>query len=96
MTIKTLFTYVVKKLGILVIKIITMVMKMMKFMPVIFTVFCYSFSCALSLYSTINGLFTIIQQIVINRSSDDVPAPAVTVAGGKTVKNVTPSKKKLK
>ncbi len=73
-----------------------MQMKMMKFMPVIFTVFCYSFSCALSLYSTINGLFTIIQQIVINRSSDDVPAPAVTVAGGKTVKNVTPSKKKLK
>jgi len=25
----------------------------------IFTLFCYSFSCALALYSTINGLFTI-------------------------------------
>lgn len=69
-----------------------MQMKMMRFMPVIFTVFCYSFSCALSLYSTINGLFTIVQQIVINRSADDEPTPAVTTLGGKTVKNVTPKK----
>jgi YidC/Oxa1 family membrane protein insertase len=71
-----------------------MQMKMMRFMPVIFTVFCYSFSCALSLYSTINGLFTIIQQMVINRTKDDEPVAAVTTAGGKTVKNVTPAKKK--
>ena len=69
-----------------------MQMKMMKFMPVIFTVFCYSFSCALSLYSTINGLFTIAQQMVINRSKDDEPVVSVTTTGGKTVKNVTPKK----
>jgi YidC/Oxa1 family membrane protein insertase len=80
-----------------------MQMKMMKFMPVIFTVFCYNFSCALSLYSTINGLFTIAQQMVINRTKDE-PSPglpgsaAVTTASalGKGMKNVTPKKKKLK
>ena len=67
-------------------------MKMMKFMPVIFTLFCYNFSCALSLYSTINGLFTIGQQLVVNRMKDpaDAPAPA---GGGKPLKNVTPKKK---
>jgi YidC/Oxa1 family membrane protein insertase len=64
--------------------------KMMKFMPVIFTLFCYSFSCALALYSTINGLFTIGQQLVINRMKDDEPAAAP--AGG--MKNVTPAHKK--
>ncbi|MEX2044067.1 MAG: membrane protein insertase YidC [Opitutus sp.] len=77
-----------------------MQMKMMKFMPVIFTLFCYSFSAALALYSTINGLFTIGQQIVINRMKDD-PAPvspastaATTVsAWRKRPKNVTPKKK---
>jgi YidC/Oxa1 family membrane protein insertase len=67
--------------------------KMMKFMPVIFTLFCYSFSCALALYSTINGLFTIGQQIVINRMKDEAPAPAPGPAGPK---NVTPAKKKGK
>jgi YidC/Oxa1 family membrane protein insertase len=64
--------------------------KMMKFMPVLFTLFCYNFSCALALYSTVNGLFTIGQQLVINRMKDEPAAPA---AG---MKNVTPSKKKLK
>jgi YidC/Oxa1 family membrane protein insertase len=68
-----------------------MQMKMMKFMPYIFTFFCYNFSCALSLYSFINGLFTIGQQLVINRMKDPVePAPAP--ASGKPVKNVTPKK----
>jgi YidC/Oxa1 family membrane protein insertase len=68
--------------------------KMMKFMPIVFTLFCYSFSCALSLYSFVNGLFTIGQQLIINRMKDDDPAlaPAV-VPGGKPVKNVTPKKK---
>jgi YidC/Oxa1 family membrane protein insertase len=71
-----------------------MQMKMMKFMPVIFTFICYNFSCALSLYSTINGLFTIGQQMVINRMKDpDSPAPATTGPGGKAIKNVTPAKK---
>ena len=36
--------------------------------------------------------FTIAQQMVINRTKDDEPV-AVTTAGGKTVKNVTPKKK---
>lgn len=73
---------------------------MMKFMPVIFTVFCYSFSCALALYSTINGLFTIGQQLVINRMRDDGDPADVNAAAslggkpGKPVKNVTPNKKK--
>lgn len=64
---------------------------MMKFMPVIFMVICYNFSCALSLYSTVNGLFTIAQQIYINRMKDDGdPTPAIN----DRVKNVTPKKKK--
>ncbi len=72
-----------------------MQMKMMKFMPYIFMLFCYGFSCALALYSTINGLFTIGQQLVINRMKDPVEAPVVApVAGGKPIKNVTPHKKK--
>lgn len=68
---------------------------MMKVMPFIFTIFCYSFSCALSLYSFVNGLFTIIQQLVINKMKDAEPAtPAVAVGpNGKPLKNVTPQKK---
>jgi YidC/Oxa1 family membrane protein insertase len=67
---------------------------MMKVMPFVFTLFCYTFSCALSLYSFVNGLFTIGQQLVINRMKDEEPAPAVAIGpGGKPVKNVTPKKK---
>jgi YidC/Oxa1 family membrane protein insertase len=85
-----------------------MQVKMMRFMPLIFTLFCYSFSSALALYSTINGLFTIGQQMVINRMKDEPAGPAspgtaaVTTASalGKGMKNVTPkhggSKKKQK
>lgn len=69
-------------------------MKMMKFMPYIFILFCYSFSCALSLYSFVNGLFTIGQQLVINRMKDPEEKPAVAGPGGKVIKNVTPPKKK--
>jgi YidC/Oxa1 family membrane protein insertase len=71
---------------------------MMKFMPVIFILFCYNFSCALALYSTINGLFTIGQQLVINHMRDDGdPAEqAKTSPGGKPMKNITPGKKGLK
>ena len=74
--------------------------KMMKFMPYVFSLFCYNFSCALALYSTINGIFTIGQQLVINRLKDDGdPANADPAATGKSptgrpLKNVTPSKKK--
>ncbi len=75
--------------------------KMMKVMPYIFTLFCYTFSCALALYSTVNGIFTIGQQLVINRMKD-APGPvgagtaAATTAGAfaKPMKNVTPKKKK--
>ena len=66
---------------------------MFKVMPVIFMVFCYNFASGLALYSTINGLFTIAQQMVINR----MPEPHLPInAGGPTgaVKNVTPKKKK--
>jgi YidC/Oxa1 family membrane protein insertase len=75
-------------------------MKMMKFMPYVFTFFCYNFSCALSLYSFVNGLFTIGQQLVINKIKDE-PGPvgagtaAATTAASwkKPVKNITPKKK---
>jgi YidC/Oxa1 family membrane protein insertase len=77
--------------------------KMMKFMPYMFTLFCYNFSCALSLYSFVNGLFTIGQQLVINKMKDE-PGPASPSAAAATTasawkkgtKNVTPPKKKLK
>jgi YidC/Oxa1 family membrane protein insertase len=74
--------------------------KIFKFMPWIFTLICYNFSGALALYSTINGAFTIGQQLVVNRMKDDplpapVAAPVNTKPGkpGKPVKNVTPKKK---
>ena len=62
---------------------------MMKFMPWMFTLFCYNFASGLALYSTINGLFTIGQQLVINRMPE-VQLPAA----GDGMKNVTPQKKK--
>ncbi|MCF7688727.1 MAG: YidC/Oxa1 family insertase periplasmic-domain containing protein [Cephaloticoccus sp.] len=71
--------------------------KIFKFMPWMFTLFCYNFSCALALYSTVNGLFTIGQQLIINRMEDPIdtaPAAPVTATTGKKVKNVTPRKKK--
>ncbi|MBL9216322.1 MAG: YidC/Oxa1 family insertase periplasmic-domain containing protein, partial [Opitutaceae bacterium] len=69
---------------------------MFKIMPWIFTFICYNFASGLALYSTINGLFTIGQQMVINR----MPEPDLPInngggggaAGG--IKNVTPPKKK--
>lgn len=73
--------------------------KMMKFMPYVFALFCYNFSCALALYSTVNGIFTIGQQLVINRTRDTGdpadPANAATKSpAGRPMKNVTPAKKK--
>ncbi|HTU02744.1 MAG TPA: YidC/Oxa1 family insertase periplasmic-domain containing protein, partial [Candidatus Sulfotelmatobacter sp.] len=66
-------------------------MKIMKFMPIMFLLFYYSWSCALSLYSTVNGLFMIGQQLVINRMKDTGdPADA---GPAKPVKNVTPRKR---
>jgi YidC/Oxa1 family membrane protein insertase len=76
--------------------------KMLKFMPYIFILFCYTFSCALALYSTINGLFTIGQQLVINRMKDEgdaaspggIAAENAAALAGKPMKNVTPKKKR--
>lgn len=65
---------------------------MMKIMPWIFTLFCYNFPAGLALYSTINGLFTIVQQTIINR----MPEPHLPALAGDGLKNVTPTKKKLK
>ncbi|HEY0946511.1 MAG TPA: membrane protein insertase YidC [Opitutaceae bacterium] len=70
---------------------------MMKFMPVVFTLICYNFSCALALYSTVNGLFTIVQQLIVNKTVKDEPVAATAAKTGgnpwKPVKNVTPKKK---
>jgi len=70
--------------------------KMMQFMPIIFTLFCYNFSCALALYSTVNGLFTIIQQLLVNKFSKDDPAPtaAPAAAGGNPWKPAKRANKK--
>ncbi len=70
-----------------------MMAQMMKWMPLIYVVICYSFSCALALYSTVNGLFTIAQQIYINRQNDPEPVVVAAPAGGRGIKNVTPKKK---
>jgi len=73
---------------------------MFKFMPYMFALFCYNFSCALSLYSTVNGIFTIGQQLIINKMKDpvgDAADAAIAPAAnrwGKQVKNVTPGKDK--
>lgn len=64
---------------------------MMKVMPWIFTIFCYNFASGLALYSTINGLFTIGQQTIINRMPEPQLGTPVTAGG---LKNVTPKKKR--
>jgi YidC/Oxa1 family membrane protein insertase len=65
---------------------------MFKLMPWIFMIFCYNFAAGLALYSTVNGIFTILQQVIINR----MPEPQLPIndgaAGG--IKNVTPKKKR--
>jgi len=45
--------------------------KMMKFMPFIFFPITYTFSSGLVLYWTVNNVFTIFQQYIINRKEDD-------------------------
>lgn len=62
---------------------------MFKLMPWIFMIFCYNFAAGLALYSTVNGLFTIVQQMIINR----MPEPQLPI-NEPGVKNVTPKKKK--
>ena len=63
---------------------------MMKFMPLMFMVFYYSYLRAHSRsYSTVNALFQIGQQLVINKMKDAPEACATTPSGGRNVKNVT-------
>ena len=70
--------------------------KMFKFVPYMFIVFCYYYSCALAIYWTVGNIFTIGQQLIINRMKDtvDTPVPAAPMRGGRPAKNVTPPKKK--
>jgi YidC/Oxa1 family membrane protein insertase len=70
-----------------------MMSQMMKWMPLIYVVMCYSFSCALALYSTVNGLFMIGQQLYINSKKEPTPVAAAVGTGGRAIKNVTPQKK---
>ncbi|MFI5337506.1 MAG: YidC/Oxa1 family insertase periplasmic-domain containing protein, partial [Opitutales bacterium] len=63
---------------------------MMKIMPVMFTLFCYNFASALALYSTVNAVFSILQQMIINR----MPEHELVTPGADGLKNVTPKKKK--
>jgi YidC/Oxa1 family membrane protein insertase len=67
-------------------------MKIMKFMPVMFVLFYYSWPCAISAYSIVNGLFTICQQLVVNRMRDPGDTPAAPERPGRPAKNVTPRK----
>jgi len=63
-------------------------MKIMKFMPVMFVVFYYNWAAAIALYSTVNGAYTIGQQLIVNRMRDT--EDSVPVKTGKPTKNVTP------
>lgn len=47
----------------------------MKMMPIVFTLICYNFAAALALYSTMNGVFTIIQQVIVNKTTEDAGEP---------------------
>ncbi len=67
--------------------------KMMKFMPIMFVIFCYGFGSGLALYWTVSNLFTIGQQLIINRMPDHDPLPP---AGKSGVKNVTPAGRRPK
>jgi len=49
--------------------------KVMKYMPMIFVVFLYNFSSALTLYWTVQNVLTIIQT-KLTRANDDPPTPA--------------------
>jgi YidC/Oxa1 family membrane protein insertase len=66
-------------------------MKMMKFMPLMSLFIYYNYSCALSLYSTANGVFIIFQQLVVNRGHDEEDKAPERPA--KPAKNVTPKRR---
>lgn len=65
----------------------------MKFMPLIFVVFYYNWSCALSLYSTVNALTSMAQQWIVNHTKEPEPAAQAAAHGGRALKNVTPRRR---
>jgi YidC/Oxa1 family membrane protein insertase len=68
---------------------------MFKVMPWVMMALFYNFAAGLALYSTINGLFTILQQTIINRMPEpELPINSGGPAGPGGMKNVTPKKKK--
>jgi len=52
----------------------------MRMMPIVFTLICYNFAAALALYSTMNGVFTIIQQVIVNKTTADAGEPVNPLA----------------
>lgn len=71
-------------------------MQIMKFMPIVFTLICYNFAAALALYSTVNGVFTIVQQVIVNKTTKD-DTPLVKPGGSEvTDKAWNPRKRKAK
>jgi YidC/Oxa1 family membrane protein insertase len=50
--------------------------KIMKYMPLMFMVFLYNYSAALTLYWTTNNLLTIFQTKVTKMKDPAAPAPA--------------------
>lgn len=71
-------------------------MKMMQFMPIVFTLICYNFATALALYSTVNGVFTIIQQLIVNKTTKDPAAIIDPTANKAKASGDWNPKKKLK
>lgn len=64
--------------------------KIFRLMPVIFFIFCYTFSSGLVLYWTVQNLLTILQQYLTNRRKDD-DVPALATAGGPAKEGVPAS-----
>jgi YidC/Oxa1 family membrane protein insertase len=62
--------------------------RILKMMPYVMLIFCYGFSSALSLYWTVSNVYTIGQQLVINRMKDDEPLPASGTAPAAAGKGV--------
>jgi YidC/Oxa1 family membrane protein insertase len=74
--------------------------KMMRFMPLIFLLFCYNFSSGLVLYWTTSNLMSIIQQLYTNhhhyKDEDEVPEAEVVPAGNRKHQGKANVKKRKK
>jgi YidC/Oxa1 family membrane protein insertase len=70
--------------------------KIIKLMPFIFLIFCYTFSSGLVLYWTMSNLISILQQFITNRQKDPLPitsAPTQTKGKGKPRSKQKPKRK---